>query len=42
MWTFEGQVEQMSRFARMLNRSTGWRRRVGKAVFTNAAVGDAM
>lgn len=34
MWTFEGQIEQMGRFARMLNRSTGWRRRVGKALFT--------
>jgi len=31
MWTFEGQIEQMGRFARMLNRSTGWRRRVDKA-----------
>jgi hypothetical protein len=34
MWTFEGQIEQMGRFARMLNRSTGWRRLVGKALFT--------
>lgn len=34
MWTFEGQIEQMGRFARMLNRSTGWRRWAGKAMFT--------
>jgi hypothetical protein len=34
MWTFEGQIEQIGRFARMVNRATGWRRGVGKALFT--------
>jgi hypothetical protein len=34
MWTFEGQIEQISRFARRLNRSSGWRRRAGKTLFT--------
>jgi hypothetical protein len=34
MWTFEGQIEQMGRFTRSLNRSPGWRRRIGKALFT--------
>jgi hypothetical protein len=34
MWTFEGQIEQIGRFARMVNRATGWHRGVGKALFT--------
>jgi hypothetical protein len=34
MWTFEGQVEQMGRFAQRLNDTSGWRRVVGKALFT--------
>jgi len=34
MWTVEGQIEQIGRFARRLNASTGWRRWAGKSLFT--------
>lgn len=31
-WTFEGQIEQLGRFARSTNRTTGWRRWAGKGI----------
>jgi hypothetical protein len=33
MFTVEGQIEQMSRFARSVNNATGWRRLLGKGMF---------
>lgn len=33
-WTVEGQIEQLGRFARSVNHSTGWRRWAGKLMLT--------
>ena len=33
MWTVEGQLEQMGRFARRLQTTPGWRGTVGKLLF---------
>jgi hypothetical protein len=32
MWTVEGQIEGLARFAEAVNRSGGWRRRLGKTM----------